>query len=113
MVEESLRHFDGARYVQHAWVIMPNHVHVLTSINDGWEIDQMLHTWKSFTAHQIQKELGKSGVFWQEDYFDRLVRDAEHFDHCANYIRRNPVKAGLKEGTFRLFESEFVKKYVR
>jgi REP element-mobilizing transposase RayT len=50
---------------------------------------------KSFTAHQINKELGLTGRLWQPDYFDRAIRDAGHWEKTAQYIEWNPVKAGL------------------
>ena len=69
----------------------------------------MVHSWKRYSAVRINRLLGKSGVFWQKDYFDRLVRDQDHFANCVRYIRRNPVKAKLREDEFTLYESEMVK----
>jgi putative DNA methylase len=95
IVEEALRHFDGSRYRLHAWVIMPNHVHVLITPLSGHSLSEILHTWKSYTAKLINKQLGQTGQFWQEEYFDRMIRDDQHFDAALEYIHNNPVKAGL------------------
>ena len=111
VMAECLRHFEGRRYSHHAWVIMPNHVHVLVTIHDGHALETVMHTWKSFTAHQINQRLGRTGKLWQEDYFDRLIRDAEHFANCARYIARNPEKAGLSAGEFTLHETELAKRW--
>lgn len=91
---------------------MPNHVHALTSLREGWGLEQVLHTWKSFTANRISRHLGLSGTLWQEDYFDRLIRDGDHFTNCVRRIRRNPVKAGLRADEFTLYEGELVRKHV-
>jgi REP element-mobilizing transposase RayT len=39
--------------------------------------------------------LGRSGAFWQGDYWDRFIRNEDHFDAAVSYIDCNPVKAGL------------------
>ena len=85
---------------------MPNHVHTLFVQNTAWPLEKIILSWKGFTARRINALLGRSGNFWQRDYFDRLIRDEKHFANCVRYIRRNPVKANLRDGEFILFESE-------
>lgn len=97
LVEQALLCFDGQRYCLHAWVIMPNHVHVLITPQPGNELSQILHSWKSFTAKKANGLLGRTGAFWQEEYFDRFVRNEKHFEDALKYIEFNPVKAGLSE----------------
>ncbi|MBI4326358.1 MAG: transposase [Chloroflexi bacterium] len=109
LVGDALNYFDGERDVQHAWVVMPNHVHTLFSLRGGWRLEKLLRCWKGFTAREINKLLGRQGELWQKDYFDRLVRDSDHFRKCIRYIRRNPEKAGLKPGEFLLYENDSVK----
>ncbi len=103
IVEENLHCFDGQRCVHHAWVIMPNHVHTLTSLCPGWHMEQLLHTWKGYTSLRINRLLGQSGELWQEDYYNRLIRDGPHFDRVSRYIQQNPVKAKLSENEFALY----------
>ena len=110
ILEGALMHFDGDRHLHHAWVIMPNHVHCLTTLHADRKLEKVVKSWKSFSALNINKHLNREGPLWQEDYFDRLIRDAEHFTNCVRYIRRNPQKAGLKEDEFTLFESDFTKR---
>jgi REP element-mobilizing transposase RayT len=105
IVGDALNFFDGERYEQIAWVVMPSHVHLLFVQREEWPLQTLLRSWKSFTAHQINKLLGRSGSLWHRDYFDRLVRDEKHFANCVRYIRRNPVKAGLPLGEYQLKES--------
>ena len=109
LVEESLKHFEGERYWNFSWVIMPNHVHVLVASHPDWLLEKVLHTWKLRSARKINEALGQQGQFWQHDYFDRLIRDGGHFESVVRYIRRNPVKARLRADEFTLFESDFVR----
>ncbi|MCW5970213.1 MAG: transposase [Blastocatellales bacterium] len=94
-VEEALLHFDGERYRLLAWCIMPNHVHVLAEIREGFTVSEIVQSWKSFTSKQANKILGRSGIFWMPDYFDRFIRNGNHLNRAIDYIENNPVKAGL------------------
>lgn len=94
-VRESLLHFDGERYRLVAWVIMPNHVHVLIELLDENELPDVMHSIKSYTAHEANKILKRSGQFWFVESFDRYIRHARHYHATVRYIENNPVKAGL------------------
>jgi len=94
---ETLRRFDGSRYSLYAWVIMPNHVHVIVGPMPPRTLPEILHSWKSYTAKFANKRLGRSGTFWQAEYYDHLIRNAEEFSHGVLYIRENPAKAGLRD----------------
>lgn len=107
IVAEALRHFDGERVAQLAWVVMPNHVHAVFVQNPAWPLEKIILSWKGFTARKINMLLGRTGSFWQRDYFDRLVRDSKHLANCIRYIRRNPVKGRLRDGEFVLYQNEF------
>jgi REP element-mobilizing transposase RayT len=95
MVKDSLLHFDSEHYQLSAWVVMPNHVHILLTPCNGWSLSRIMKDMKSFTSREATKLLGRSGQFWMEDYFDRYVRDAKHFANAIVYIENNPVKAKL------------------
>ncbi len=95
VVIDAWRHFDGQRYRLHAWVVMPNHVHVLVELLHGHRLPDIVRSWKTFTARMINRHLGRSGALWMPDYWDRFVRDEDHYRRVVNYIRQNPVKAGL------------------
>lgn len=109
LVEAALQEFDDERYSHHAWVIMPNHVHALFSLAPGWKLGSILHQWKGSSAKAINGQLQRAGPVWMKDYFDRMIRDAEHFWRCARYIRRNPNKAKLPAEDFTLYESDHVR----
>ncbi len=92
LVESALMHFDGTRYHLGEFVVMPNHVHALVMPLAPWALSEILHTWKSYTAHQINRVLGQTGSFWQKESFDHIVRSAAALDHFTRYIRENPKK---------------------
>ena len=95
MVQENLLHFSGIRYNALNWCIMPNHVHVLIEVKEGWTLSTIMHGWRSYTAHQANKILKRTGEFWMDEYFDRYIRDERHMNAVINYIDNNPYKAGL------------------
>jgi len=81
------------RYELHAYVVMPNHIHLLVTphvIATRW-----LGPLKGFTAHEANRSLGTTGEpFWQDESYDHLVREGE-FERIRKYIELNPVNAGL------------------
>ncbi|MDJ0838515.1 MAG: transposase [Acidobacteriota bacterium] len=95
LVQDALIFFDDERYHLHAWVVMPNHVHVLITQLPGFSLSSILHSWQSFTAKKANRILGRSGGFWARGNFDRFIRDKRHFDYAVAYIERNPVMAKL------------------
>jgi REP element-mobilizing transposase RayT len=110
IVATAFEHFDHSRYLLHAWVIMPNHVHMLLSPCVEFQLSRVVAGWKRFTATKIHAGNGGSGSLWQKDYFDRFIRDWDHFINVARYIRRNPSKGQLPDGAFLLFESPWVQR---
>ena len=94
LVEENWLRFDGMDYRLLAWVIMPNHVHLLVEI---WQkpMTELLQNWKGYTARRVNRVLGRRGKLWQDDYWDRYIRNETHYRKVVHYIEWNPVKAGL------------------
>jgi REP element-mobilizing transposase RayT len=95
LVQNALLHHDGDQYRLTAWVVMPNHVHLLALPRRGYSLSAIVHAIKSYTASEVNKLLGRRGAFWMEDYFDRYIRDADHYGKTVAYIEHNPVKARL------------------
>lgn len=95
IVADTLRHFDSERYDLAAWVMMPNHVHALVTPRTGFALGKILHSWKSFSAHEINKQTGRKGDVWQHETYDHIVRDPDSLWHFAKYIVDNPRQAGL------------------
>ena len=111
-VADAFQHFNDTRYLLHAWVIMPNHVHLLLSMREAIDLGKTVGSWKRFTSAKTNRQNHSSGPVWQKDYFDRLIRDWDHFINVARYIRRNPVKAKLREGSFRHYEIPWVQRFL-
>ena len=97
IVERALLHFDGSRYLALHWCLMPNHVHAILWPMPGFDLDDILHAMKSFTAHESNRFLGRRGEFWLEESYDHLIRNNHDLWHAAQYITANPLKAGLND----------------
>ena len=92
IVEDALRHFADIRYSLYAFVVMPNHVHVLFMPEEGCDGRTIVQGWKSYTAKMINKLLNRNGIVWQKESYDHLVRNAEEFNAIRAYIRGNNAK---------------------
>ena len=97
LVQSALLHFDGERYDLLSWCVMPNHVHVVLQPYPEHPLDEITHSWKSFTAHEANRLLGRTGPFWQKEPYDHLIRNAADLDHSLGYVAGNPAKAGLTD----------------
>lgn len=96
MLVEYLRRLARSEgvYELQSFAIMPNQVHVLISPNVP--LPQAMKLVKGGTARLANRMLSSSGqTFWQEEFFDHLVRNGEEFRRIRNYIEFNPVRAGL------------------
>lgn len=102
-VRDSWQHFARIYYDLIAWVIMPNHVHVLIRVYDGVPMSKIVQSWKNFTARRIRQMISEETLvsplpekgLWMRDYWDRFIRSEQHFQATVEYIHQNPVKAGL------------------
>ncbi|MFN2507246.1 MAG: valine--tRNA ligase [Chthoniobacterales bacterium] len=95
VVADALKHFDGERYELGSWIVMPNHVHAIVTPRAGNELSAILHSWKSFSAHQINKVRGRTGRLWQHETYDHIVRDEEALYRISDYIERNGERVGV------------------
>lgn len=102
IIIEALRFHDGLRYTLLAYCVMPNHVHVLINplVQESGDIHPIAHvtyTWKRYTANRINKLMDRRGSLWQQESYDRMVRDEAELASTFEYIIQNPVKARLVE----------------
>ena len=102
LIVDSFKYFDNIRYRLLAYCVMPNHVHVLIyplkqENGSVYPLSHITYSWKKFTAAEINRLLGSSGNFWQQESYDHLVRDETELARVVNYIIMNPVKAKLVE----------------
>lgn len=96
IVQESLFFKHGIDYELHAWSVMPNHVHVLITPYNQSSLAKIVGSVKGFTSKRINRLLRQDGQLWQEDYFDRYIRDPDHFSRVRAYIEWNAVKAKIR-----------------
>ena len=90
-VQNALLHFHDERYQLAAWCVMPNHVHMAYTTLSTFTPDSIHHSWKSYTAVEINTLLSRSGTLWERESFDHLIRSVEHYQTYIEYIERNPV----------------------
>jgi putative transposase len=95
-VERALLEENGRSYQLQAWVVMPNHVHIVADI---WDVPlaKLIGGWKGRTSRESNALVKRSGTFWQADYYDTLIRDEAHLKKAMRYTEQNPVKANLSE----------------
>jgi len=91
-ITRAIKHFDNDRYNLLAFVVMHDHVHVLVKIAERYSLTHLVHPWKSFTANHLQRQFNRQKSVWQDEYFDRIVRDEAELLEKAQYIINNPFK---------------------
>ncbi|MGB3642062.1 MAG: transposase [Rivularia sp. (in: cyanobacteria)] len=100
VVLDACKFFHQKRYKLFIVVIMPDHVHFIIqpfikSKNEYWSIGSILHSIKSYSSKQIPKVMLHIGKVWQDGRFDEMIQTEKEFYNQWEYIRQNPVKAGL------------------
>ncbi len=101
----AIRHFHQNRYELYAACVMPDHVHILfepaVKADDAegrpvfWSLSELLHSVKSFTAHEINKESRSGGDVWEKEWHDRMIRSQADLEEKFNYVTRNPWDANI------------------
>ena len=89
IVEDALLFYDGNRYDLIAFVVMPNHVHLLIRKKKGQDLIEVMRSIKSYTAKKINENEKRTGRVWQSESYDRLIRDQKHFENVIRYIIAN------------------------
>jgi len=83
---------------------MPDHVRLMLTPhadeNGTISIPELTQAIKSSSAHRINKYLGRKGRVWQEESFDRAMREVEDKWGRIEYMLGNPVRAGLVKSPF-------------
>jgi REP element-mobilizing transposase RayT len=76
---------------------MPDHVHLLFKPADGFSLSRIMKGVKGASSKRLNEQRGTRGSLWQDESWDRIIRDEAEFDEKLNYMLNNPVKAGLCE----------------
>ena len=97
VIVEAMHSCDGVDYELGCYVVMANHVHLIVRplIPSENDLELILGKWKGSSAREINRIRGKSGTLWQQESYDRIIRDEDHVWRVIQYIGRNPKNAGL------------------
>ena len=98
VVLDTMKYDDGKKYDLIDYVIMPNHVHVMVKLIGDTKIETIMQAWKSVSSHKLSKQLGSDWCGWMENYFDRTIRNEEHYNNVIGYIYKNYSNGGIKIG---------------
>jgi putative transposase len=90
---DTLYHYRPSSYSLHAFVLMPDHFHVL--ITPQTSLERAAQMIKGGFSHRAKKELASNMEIWQKGFSDHLIRDVEDCAIHVSYIHHNPVRAGL------------------
>jgi putative transposase len=97
VIEQIVACRDRGLYILQAFVLMPEHLHVLITPSDETTIDKAMQMIKGGSAHRMGAERPQQFPIWHRGFHDRWIRDAEQFRKVKSYIEQNPVKARLAE----------------
>jgi len=95
LMVDTLNHYDGTGYKLHAYVIMPDHLHLLISPVES--VEKSVQFIKGGFSFRAKRELQWNGEIWQPGFTDHRIRDEEDWMRQLEYIRSNPVEARLVE----------------
>lgn len=94
----SLHYLDGKDYKLICYCIMPNHIHLVFELIRGNKgISKMMQSIKRSSTRKCNLALNRNGKFWQDEIYDRLVRDDKELYFIIKYVLMNPVNAGFVE----------------
>ncbi len=104
---EAMHHFNNKHYELGAYVVMPNHCHAILRplACTEHDLETIVGGWKQYSGKRINEHRGTKGEVWQDECYDRIIRDEEHLYRCLQYIGRNPTKAGLTRNECSLWVS--------
>jgi putative transposase len=95
ILANAIKHFHGQRYFVSCYAIMPSHCHLIMRPHDDWKLESILRGIKGVVAREVNARIGNFGALWQQESYDRIVRDEEHLWQVIQYIGRNPAKAAI------------------
>lgn len=100
IILKSLLYWDKVKWTVHAAVVMPNHIHVIAqplTLPEGgaFNLSEIIRSVKTYSARIINAQRGAQGTFWQDERYDRIIRDEAELLQKWQYLRNNPVEWGL------------------
>ncbi|WP_158278699.1 transposase [Rhodohalobacter mucosus] len=109
IVMEALHFRDRKEYDLYAYCIMSNHVHIVFKDLSPYQLNpipekekekafpvtKIMHSLKSYTALMANRKLNRTGAFWHEESYDRMIRSETELENTIRYTLNNPVKINL------------------
>ena len=92
---------DSSAWIVGRYVIMPDHIHLLLIPKEKYSLSNIMKGIKGVTARKINIIRRTSGSVWQNESFDRIIRDEDELNEKLNYMLYNPVKKNLTENPWR------------
>ena len=92
IVLQVLRYFRGRRYHLYACVVMDDHVHAIVRPFKDHTLSSIMHSWKSYSAHELNRRSHRTGQVWQHESYDRIVRNTRDLWEKICYIQSNPQR---------------------
>ena len=89
------RYRDAGEFLVHEFVVMPNHIHLLLSVDDDHAMGRAMQLIKGGFSHALRATGLEHTAVWQPSYYEHRVRDAEEYGRMRAYIHSNPVRRGL------------------
>jgi REP element-mobilizing transposase RayT len=94
---EHIKKGDPGFYKLAIAVVMPDHVHILLRPNPDRSLSQILKGMKGSIARELNRRRRTSGSIWQDESFDRIMRDPNEFNQKLEYTLNNPVRKRLSD----------------
>jgi putative transposase len=91
------RYRREGRFQLHAFVVMPEHVHLLFTPAEDVTSERSVQLIKGGYSHEFGSVFGRKKEVWQRGFTNHRIRDARDFEAHREYIHQNPVRRGLVE----------------
>ena len=101
VMAKSMLKFQDQRYLLFCFIVMPNHIHLAIRPLPGFKLEELMQAMKGFVARQVNRVLGRHGRLWEQESYDRIIRDEEHLWRIVQYIGNNALAAGLASRTWK------------
>ncbi len=95
LVATLFRYRDAGEFLLHEFVVMPNHIHLLLSVDDDHAVGRVVQLIKGGFSFAMGKAGLKLKAAWQPSYYEHRVRDITEYERMRAYIHDNPVRRGL------------------
>ena len=95
LLADALRNYQGTRCNVRCFIVMPNHAHAVIRPLEDFDLEDTLGLIKGYVARQINRERNVTGALWEQESYDRIIRDIRHLENVVHYMGRNGLKARL------------------